>query len=278
MIEIGRHNCLRAERRAEPGFYLTDGHSEVLLPNRLVPPSLRVGEELDVFVYTDSADRPVATTQRPLAEVGDFACLRVVGVGPKGAFMDWGLDKDLFVPHSHQPSEMAVGEHHVVYVRLDPRSDRPMATAKIEAFLEPAPAELTPGEAVDLLVCRWTPLGAQVVVEQRYSGLLYRNEVFQPLEIGQELTGYVRKLREDGKLDLTLRPAGGEARASDSEALLRALEAAGGHLALGDSSSPEEIARTLSMSKKAFKRALGGLYRRRLVTLGADGIRSVAQE
>lgn len=278
MIEIGQHSRLRAARRAEPGVYLTDGRSEILLPNRHVPAGLQQDDELDVFVYTDSADEPVATTQRPLAEIGDFACLRVVDLGPHGAFLDWGLDKDLFVPFSHQPSEMAVGERHVVYVRLDPRTERVMATAKLDAHFEPAPESLKLGTAVDLLVHRLTPLGAQAVVGQRYSGLLYRSDTFEPVEVGQELGGYIRKVRADGKLDLGLRPTGLQARTDDSQALLAALEAAGGHLGLSDRSSPEEIARALKMSKKAFKRALGGLYRRRLVTLAPDGIRSADRE
>jgi predicted RNA-binding protein (virulence factor B family) len=272
MIEIGRYNRLLAERRAPPGVYLTHEGSEVLLPNRHVPASLELGTEIDVFVYTDSDDRPVATTQKPHAVVGEFAYLEVIDLSEHGAFLDWGLDKDLFVPFAEQESRMQRGERHVVAVCLDERTQRVMGTTRLTQFFETDVSGLEVRQAVELLVYRRTELGAQVVVDQRYAGLVYQSETFGDLEVGAHVTGYVQRVRSDGKLDISLKPQGSAGRGGDTQVLIRALEAAGGNLALHDNSSPEEIAQVLQMSKKAFKRAVGNLYRQRLVELSPAGI------
>ena len=272
MIEIGRKSRLLAGRRAPPGVYLSQGDDEVLLPNRHVPPGLELGTELEVFVYTDSDDRPVATTQEPRAEVGQFAYLKVLDLGPHGAFLDWGLDKDLFVPFAEQEERMSIGEAHVVAVCLDEHTQRVMGSSRLAQFFEADLSGLELRQPVELLVYRRTELGAQVIVNQRYSGLVYQSEAFVELRVGQELAGYVQRLRSDGKLDISLKPQGAAGRDGDTQTLIRALEARGGHLPLHDNSPPEEIVKALSMSKKAFKRAVGTLYRQRLVELSPQGI------
>lgn len=273
MIEIGKTNRLQAARRAPPGMYLARDGQEVLLPNRYVPEGIEIGAELDVFVYTDSSDRPVATTQRPLAEVGQFACLTVIDVSPHGAFLDWGLDKDLFAPLPEQESRLSKGDRVVVAVCLDEHTQRVMASSRLGQFLEPPTSPPAPGAPVELLVYRQTELGAQVIVDDRHAGLVYASETFAALAVGDRVTGYVRRLRDDGKLDVSLRAPGAAGRDEDTRALLRALEANGGQLALHDDSAPEEISAQLGISKKAFKRAVGNLYRQRLVRITPDGIR-----
>jgi len=273
MIEIGKTNRLVAARRAPPGMYLAQDEQEVLLPNRYVPEGLEIGAELDVFVYTDSSDRPVATTQKPLAQVGQFACLSVIDVSPHGAFLDWGLDKDLFAPLPEQEARLRKGDRVVVAVCLDEHTQRVMASSRLGQFLEPPTSPPAPGAPVELLVYRQTELGAQVIVDDRHAGLVYASETFGPLAVGDRVTGYVRRLRDDGKLDISLRAPGAAGRDEDTRALLRALEAGGGQLPLHDDSTPEEISTQLGMSKKAFKRAVGNLYRQRLVRLEPGGIR-----
>lgn len=278
MIEIGRKNRLVAVRRAPPGVYLGQEGNEVLLPNRHVPASLEMGAELDVFVYTDSDDRPVATTQKPHAEVGEFACLEVIDIGPHGAFMDWGLDKDLFVPFAEQETRMLRGEKYVVAVCLDERTQRVMGTSRLTQFFDTDTTELEVRQVVELLVYRRTELGAQVVVNQRYPGLIYQSDTFAELTVGSRLSGFVQRVREDGKLDISLKPPGAAGRDGDTQALVQALKAAGGHLPLHDNSTPDTIAKALHMSKKAFKRAAGNLYRQRLVELSPRGITWIGGE
>jgi predicted RNA-binding protein (virulence factor B family) len=272
MIEIGKFNRLTAARRAPPGVYLERGGQEVLLPNRFVPEGLELGTELDVFVYTDSSDRPVATTQKPLASVGQFALLRVVDVSRHGAFLDWGLDKDLLLPSAEQESRVAQGDGVVVAVCLDEHTQRVMASSRLSQFFDPDLSALSPGALVELLVYRVTELGAQVIVDDRHGGLVYRSGMFSPLAVGDRLQGYIQRLREDGKIDVSLRAPGAAGRDDDTQRLSRALDAAGGHLPLGDDSPPEVISKQLGMSKKAFKRAAGNLYRQRLVRLSPQSI------
>lgn len=274
-IEIGRTNRLTAARRAPPGVYLTSEGSEVLLPNRFVTEDLVLGSELDVFVYTDSSDRPVATTQKPLAEVGQFAFLRVVDTSRHGAFLDWGLDKDLFIPLAEQETRLARGDGAVVAVCLDQHTQRVMASSRLGQFFDSELGELSVGAEVDLFVYRCTELGAMVIVSERYSGLVYQSEQFTPLLVGERARGYVQRLREDGKIDVTLRAPGAAGRDKETQALLRVLEANDGFLPLHDDSPPEEISRWLGMSKKAFKRASGNLYRQRRVRLSPQGISAI---
>jgi uncharacterized protein len=271
-IEIGKTNRLTAVRRAPPGVYLESEGREVLLPNRLVPADLVLGTQLEVFVYTDSNDRPVATTQKPLAEVGQFAFSYVIDVTPHGAFLDWGLDKDLFAPLAEQESRLMKGDACVVAVCLDEHTQRVMASTRLSQFFETDLSALTVPQSVELLVYRQTELGTMVIVDELYSGLIYSSDTRTELKIGDRLQGYVQRLREDGKVDVSLRPPGAAGRDNDTQALVRALDESGGYLPLHDQSPPEEISRRLGMSKKAFKRASGTLYRQRLVELSPKGI------
>lgn len=277
MIEIGQTQKLVAIRRSPPGVYLGRGDVEVLLPNKYVPEALLFGEEIEVFVYTDSDDRPVATTLKPHAEVGQYACLKVVGMSAHGAFLDWGLEKDLFVPYAEQQPRMNQDEHHVVAVCLDERTQRVMGSSRLGQFLQPPPEDVKVGDKVSLFVFRISPLGPQVIVDECYEGLLYSNLAFSKVQVGDKLDGYIHRLREDGKVDIGLRPSGAAGRADESSILREKLQAAGGSLPIDDNSSPEEISQLLGMSKKAFKRGLGRLYRERKVVL-AKGQISLAKK
>ena len=271
MLYLGDFNELEVLRLTEHGAFLGSDDGDVLLPGRYVPtdPAPRVGDVLRVFVYRDSEDRLVATTQRPLAKVGEFAALRVRDVNAAGAWLDWGLDKDLLLPWRQQRRELQPGDRAVVYVYLDDASDRLVATTKLNRYLDPDAAPLEAGQPVALLVMQETDLGFAVIIEQRWSGILYRNEVFQPVHTGDELPGFIKRVRPDGKVDVALQASGyADAVADATATLLDALRAAGGHLPLSDSSDPADIHRLLRMSKKTFKKALGHLYRTGAVTLG----------
>jgi predicted RNA-binding protein (virulence factor B family) len=229
------------------------------------------GGHLEVFLYQDAAGELQATCRQPLAQVGEFALLTVQSVGPHGAFLDWGLAKDLLAPFSLQPERMLVGESYLVMVDLD-QQGRPFANARIEDCLDFEWPELRDGESVDLLIWQFTDLGAKVIVNHRYPALLYRDELPAGATVGMHLHGYVKRLREDGKLDVTLRKVGAEAVLDARQVILDALEKQGGSLPLHDRSSPEAIQQALGMSKKTFKKALGGLYKDGLVSLSNDGV------
>lgn len=261
VLEIGKTNSLAVAKKTSAGFVLTDGHEEVLLPTRLAPEGLEQGQDVTVFVYTDSEDRPIATTQKPLAEVGQFACLRVIDQSPHGAFLDWGLDKDLFVPFSEQHERLVIGQKYVFAVYLDNRTQRVAAASKLGSFLDYDVSELKEDQAVVAVVYAKSDRGALVIVDDRYSGMVFTSELFSPVEIGQSLTGFIAKIRDDNKLDIRLRHVGKKGKQDAGEIILSALEAAGGALPLGDKSSPEDIIRQLGISKKVFKAAIGGLYK-----------------
>lgn len=267
MIEIGTYNILKVNRAVDFGFYLTDGHEEVLLPKKWIPEGADIGKNVEVFIYTDSEDRLIATTMKPKAILGDFAALEVTSTTGFGAFLDWGLEKDLLLPKNEQIKPVAVGEKAVVKVCLDFKTNRLIGVSKIGSFLKPVPESLQPGQQVEVWVYNQTPLGYQVMVNEQFAGLLYENEVFEELQVGDKRTAWVKKRREDDKLDVSLKPFGKEGMKSDREKVLEALKEAGGTLALGDKSEPEEISRKMNMSKKAFKRATGMLYKEQLITL-----------
>jgi len=275
MLEIGRMASLAVVRAVPMGVMLGRPEQEILLPTRYVPEGAAPGDVLEVFLYTDSEDRPIATTERPLAQVGEFACLRVVTVSRMGAFLDWGLPKDLLLPFRSQPRRVRPGDRVVVRVLLDERSGRPVASAKIERFLEAPPGDLREGQAVALLVHATTDLGAKAIVDGRFGGLLYHEPGVEPLEVGASATGSVKRIREDGKIDLSLAAAGWAGLEADCAALVEALERGGGRLELGDRSEPEAIRRTLGMSKKRFKRAAGALYRERRIRVGEASLERV---
>jgi predicted RNA-binding protein (virulence factor B family) len=278
MLEIGKSASLEVLRVVPMGVILGSAEAEVLLPARYVPEGSSPGDVVDVFLYTDSEDRPIATTDRPLAEADEFACLRVVSVTPVGAFLDWGLPKDLLLPFRSQLQQVRPEQRVVVRVFCDSISGRPVATAKIERFLEAPSDDLREGQPVQLLIYESTELGSKAVVDGRYGGLLYHRRGEKHLAIGSSPTAYVQRIRDDGRLDLTLTPSGKAASDEARGILLEALHHAGGRLELSDRSDPEEIRRILALSKKAFKRAVGALYRERRIRMGDSSIELISRE
>lgn len=271
MIEIGRIQNLEVQTVDERGAWLGPGNERVLLPRTELPANLAPGQRLRVFVYRAVADLPAATLRLPQAQVGEFALLRVSSVTKHGAFLEWGLEKELLVPFAEQPERMRVGRRYLVKVRLDDQG-RTVASARIDRNLEHGPGDLAEGQAVNLTVWEFTDLGAKVIVDDRYGALLFQDEIRGPLRRGDKLRGYIRQLREDGKIDVTLRQ-GGRAGVEEAKQTLRAALQQSGFLPLHDRSAPEEIERALGMSKKAFKKALGGLYREGVVELNEEGVR-----
>lgn len=275
MAAIGKTNTLAMVRETPQGLYLDAGErGEVLLPRRYAPERYLPGDQMEVFVYFDSEDRLVATTEEPRIQVGEFACLEVVDVkAGVGAFLDWGLQKDLLLPLREQPERVQVGDWVVVYCMLDPRNERIIASMRLKAHLDLTPPAYREGERVHLLVFEETPLGYNAIVNNAHTGLLYRAEVSVPLLYGQPLDGYIRTVRPDGKIDLRLDPSGYQRVAPLTESILNALERNGGTLDLDDDSSPEAIRLAFATSKKAFKQALGALFREQKIEFTKPGIR-----
>lgn len=277
MSAIGQRNKLRVVREASPGLYLDGGSlGEILLPGQYIPQGTKPGGTLDVFIYRDSEDRLVATTEIPYAVVGEFALLRVVGTDGKiGAFLDWGLPKDLLLPLREQEERVKRGEWVIAYVFLDRRTERIAASTRLDEHLDLAPPPYRSRQAVSLLIAGETPLGYKAIVENAHWGLLYRSELAGSLQVGERLEGYVRTVRPDGKIDLSPNAAGYSRVAPLKEKILAALRDSGGILPLSDNSSPEEIRTAFHVSKKAFKQALGALYRERAIRLSDTGIELV---
>lgn len=271
MIELCRIHTLTVAVVDHKGIWLETGGDLAHLPLREVSDALP-GDELQVFVYRDSAGLLHATCKMPLAQEGAYAELTVKSVGPHGAFLDWGLGKDLLAPFSLQPERMQVGESYMVKVEVDEQG-RPFANAKIDELLETATQDLRAGEPVKLLVRQFTDLGAKIIVNNRFNGLLYRDELPDRLAVGTTLNGYVKHVRDDGKIDVTLRKIGAEGIADARETILAALGKSGGMLPLSDATSPEVIRDTLGMSKKTFKKAVGGLYKDGIVSLDNNEVR-----
>ena len=274
MALIGRRNTLSIVRAATPGLYLNGGElGEILLPGRYIPAGLAPGDRLDVFVYLDSEDRLVATTETPRAMVGEFACLKVISVNPRiGVFLDWGLAKDLLLPFREHEGLLRPGQWVVVYVLLDETSKRIVASARLQRHLRGGGDTYRERQPVNLLIVNRTPLGYNAIVENDRWGLLYHDKLGTPLEAGQRVKGFVRTVRPNGKLDLSLDPAGYKRVAPLREQIVEALERAGGKLAFDDDSSPEAIRMKFGCSKKAFKQALGALYKSRRIRFEAPGI------
>lgn len=273
MIKLGEFNTLTVSREVDFGVYLKEGEEEILMPGKWVPEGTKPGDELRVFIYTDSEDRPIATSTSPVASLGETAVMEVKSVAPFGVFLDWGLEKDLLLPKSEQIRPVEPGDKVVARVCLDYKTNRLIGVTKIDTFLKQQSGEFTAGQEVDLLIYNRTALGYQAIINQQYAGLLYYNTVFEDLEIGDQRKGYISKLREDGKLDVSLKPFGREGMNSDRDKVWEALEQKGGYLALGDKSDAEEISRQLNMSKKSFKRAIGILYKERKITILEKEIR-----
>jgi hypothetical protein len=278
MIKLGDYNTLKVIRYAEQGLYLEgdEQSGDILLPKRYVPQGLSIGQAIEVFLYLDQDERLIATTEQPLAKVGAFACLEVAWTNQYGAFLKWGLMKDLFCPFREQKQRMEVGKHYVVYVMEDTETHRLMATAKVEKYLSVPTVEelpqLTHGTTVDCLVWQKTDLGFKTIINNRYQGQIYDNQIFQSLHSGDRLSAYVDHVRQDGKIDLTLQPTGRQHTLDFAEVLLRYLYENDGHCDLGDKSDATLIYDRFKVSKKAYKKAIGDLYRRRLITISDEGI------
>ena len=273
MLTLGDYNTLRIVKSVDFGLYLDGGEEgEILLPQRYVTNDMHMGDEIEVFIYLDQEERPVATTEHPIAKVGEFACLEVAWVNQYGAFLKWGLMKDLFCPFREQKKRMEQGQRHIIYIKVDKDSYRLMATAKVEKYLEPAPA-MKHGDPADILVWQKTDLGFKCIVNNRYQGQIYDNQIFQPLHSGDRLSGFIDHVRQDGKIDLTLQPSGRQHTLDFAEVLLRYLYENDGYCNLGDKSPAELIYDRFQVSKKAYKKAIGDLYKRRLITIEEEGIR-----
>jgi predicted RNA-binding protein (virulence factor B family) len=275
MLEIGRINKLIALRQTSVGFFLghpTDDRDDVLLPNKYVPDTLQVEDEIDVFLYTDSEDRPIATTLTPYIMRDEFAPLPVVAVSNVGAFLNWGLEKDLLVPFREQSKPMQEGEWYVVFLYLDEDTGRLVASSKVSRFLEPDASDLVGNDPVDLLAYEITDLGVNVIINDRYQGLLYHNELFRPVQVGDRMPGFVKRVRDDNRVDVSLQQMGFENVEPSAQRILDVLHQQKGFLPLNDSSPPEEIHKVLEMSKKTFKKAIGTLYKDRRIEIRTDGI------
>ena len=278
MITLGDYNTLKIVKSVDFGLYLDGGEEgEILLPQRYVTKDMHIDDEIEVFIYLDQEERLVATTERPYAKVGEFAYLEVAWVNQYGAFLKWGLMKDLFCPFREQKKRMEQGHSYIVYIKVDEDSYRLMATAKVDKIITEPSAEdlytLTHGTPVDILVWQKTDLGFKAIVNNRFQRLLFENQIFQPIHSGDRLTAYVDHVRQDGKIDLTLQPTGRQHTLDFAEVLLRYLYENDGHCNLGDKSPAELIYDRFGVSKKAFKKAIGDLYKRRLIVIEDEGFR-----
>jgi uncharacterized protein len=277
-INVGQFNLMRVDRKVDFGFYMDDGAEGILLPKRFVPSGLQVDDTISVFVYHDSDNRLIATTQEPFAVVGDIAALKVVAVTNQGAFMDWGLMKDLFVPVSQQLSSMRLGGKYLVKLYLDKQTGRVAATEKIDNQISNDVLTVKEGEKVKLQVYRESDIGYVVIVNQVHQGLVYKNEVFTHLHIGQMIEeGFVKKIREDNKLDIGIGKQGVEKLDDDQLKLIQLLKLHKGFLPYHDKSSPEDIYAFFGISKKAFKMNVGMLYKAKKITIEDNGIRLISE-
>lgn len=272
-IELGKFNQLEVVKEVDFGLYLDGGdEGEILLPTRYVPEDCKVGDMLNVFLYLDIDERLIATTLTPLVQVGQFACLEVSWVNQFGAFLNWGLMKDLFVPFSEQKMKMQVGNKYIIHAHLDDESYRIVASAKVERYLSKDMPDYAPGEEVDILIWQKTDLGFKAIIDNKYSGLLYENEIFRALETGMQMKAFVKQVREDGKVDLILQKPGFEKVDDFSKTLLEYIREHGGRINLNDKSPAEDIYDTFGVSKKTFKKGVGDLYKKRLISLHENGI------
>ena len=276
MLKIGHFNYLQVIKEVDFGFYLDsedDQWGEILLPYNSAPKDCAVHDFLEVFIYFDSEDRVIATTHKPLAVVGEFNLLRVSALEKVGAFMDWGLSKDLLVPFGEQKMRLKPERSYIVYVFRDEASGRIVGSTRLNKFIDQTPADYDEGQVVELLIVRETDLGYKAIINDAHWGFLYHNEIFKQLRVGKKLRGYIQKVRADGKIDLSLTKAGYDKVGGMAAAILKALAKADGFLPLTNDVSPEEISKRFGVSKKNYKKALGALYKKRLVSIDPDGIR-----
>lgn len=278
MILLGEYQMLLIVREMPQGYYLEcDEGYEVLMPRRYVTPEMEMNTEIEVFVYCDSEDRDIATTEHPKFIVDQFAFLEVVDVNTVGAFCDWGVSKELFIPFSNQNYKLERGDHAVVHMFVDVASDRLVGTTKLHKYLKHiAEDDLVKGQEVDLLVSAQTDLGFNCIVNQKYKGLIYKNEVPTKLQPGQTLKGYIKPMRPDGKIDLSLHPIGHQSIEPNAQKILDQLASKEGFLPFNDKSDPDDIRRAFGISKKLFKKAIGALYKSKVVDIKEDGLHLIA--
>ncbi|WP_276090166.1 S1-like domain-containing RNA-binding protein [Pedobacter sp. JY14-1] len=273
MIATGQYNDLRIVRKTDVGYILTDGEDEAVLDTAGLPSDVNTGDNIHVFVYIDKNGTLKATTQHPKACVGDFAFLTVVADNETGAFLDIGLEKDIFVPAREQKRPMFKGDSHVVYVYLDEKTGRMTASSKLLNFVEEDDIDLEEGDEVSLLIADRSDMGYNAIIDNRYIGLLYNNELFDSLNPGEQRKGWIKRIRVGGKIDLSLQPMGYGHILDNKEFIYQALKNSGGTIALGDKSKPEDIYERFKLSKSAFKKVIGSLYKERLITVGDHEIR-----
>ncbi|HOZ87945.1 MAG TPA: S1-like domain-containing RNA-binding protein [Bacteroidia bacterium] len=279
MIEIGKTNNLTIIRETPVGLHLADDdHNEVLLPGSLIDFDYKIGDRRDVFVYTDADGRAIASPSKPYAEIGGFVYLRVTSTTEFGAFLDWGLEKDLFVPYNEQKVKMLEDEFYVVHIYLDEKTNRLVASSRIDKFISNENLSLEQGQAVDLLVYEESPLGFSSIINGRYKGLIYHNDIYQEVFVGDELKGYVKTIRPDNLIDLSFQKSGFKNVLDSTDVVLEEVIKSDGFLNLHDKSTPEEISIRLSMSKATFKKAIGILYRHKKVLIKPDGVYLVKDE
>jgi uncharacterized protein len=273
MLEIGKYNTLKVLRQVEFGFYLEAfDYGEVLLPNRYADQRLRVGDDIEVIVYLDGEERLIATTEKPYATVGEFAYLRITEVNQFGAYADWGLKKELFIPFAEQKVKCEAGLKYMVYIYLDDLTERIIGTTKLHKFLDLSPALVKEGQKVDALIWSMTDFAYTVIFNNSHLGILYKNEVFQKLFLGQKIEVYIKKVREDFKIDLSLHTITVERFDEFSELLLQKLKESNGFMKVTDKTDADKIYEMFGMSKKNFKKAVGKLYKDRKIMIHDDGI------
>jgi hypothetical protein len=270
MLQLGKWNTLKVLRDAPQGYYLGDGEEDVLLPTKYVPADIAIDQEISVFIYKDSAQRPIATNLKPYAELNTIGFFEVKQVTEVGAFVDWGLEKDLLIPFSEQTDELELGDWIVAYVVLDPKTNRIIATMHIDSFLVEGSGDLAEGQEVDLIIYRITELGYGVAINQEFKGLVYINTVFEPLDIGVESKGKIKSIRADGKIDVQWVVSADEKK----HEIVELLEKNDGFMPYHDKSTPEQIKEVFGLSKKEFKKQIGNLYRDKKIAIKADGIYS----
>lgn len=278
MIAIGQYNELRVLSKTEEGLLLSDGTEEALLPYQYVPKGTEAGDNINVFAYVQKDGRLMATTQRPLACAGDFAFLKVVDETDDGAFLDIGIGKDVFVPSREQKRPMYIGDSYVVYVFLDEKNNRMLASSKLLDFVEEHDFDFEEGDEVSLLIADQTDLGFNAIINNKYIGLLYQNELFESLQPGESKKGWIKKIRVEGKIDLSLQPMGYGHILDTKDKLYDELKASGGVISLGDKSSPEDIYERFKISKNAFKKTIGALYKERLILVSDHEIRLTSDQ
>ncbi|SHI77841.1 hypothetical protein SAMN04488096_104222 [Mesonia phycicola] len=279
MLSIGQFHTLKIDRDTPPGLFLKDDtgekDNEVLLPNKYKPESFELEDEIEVFVYLDHDERPVATNLKPYVKLDEFAFLKCVEVNQIGAFLDWGLEKHLFVPYKEQAYPMKEGNWYLIFCYLDEETERLVASSKVNHFLDNTELTVEPFEKVNLIVTNKTDIGFNLIVNEIHQGLVYHDDVFQDLKTGDKLEGWVKKTRTDNKIDITLQRPGYRSIEPNADAVMAELEMSNGFLPLTDKSSPDEIKAKLGISKKSFKKAIGMLYKKRLVSIEEDGIRII---